>query len=220
MKKPSLAVVGATGAVGTVMLSILTERPDVWGEIRLIASARSAGKKLKCRGEELTVVALSPEAFDGIDVAMFDVPDEVSAEWAPIAASRGAVVVDNSGAFRMDSDIPLIVPEVNPQETKNRPRGIISNPNCTTLSMIVALGALHKEYELKELVVSSYQAASGAGQAGLDILREQISAIAGTSAGDVAGDLHNHIKDFGPFPAPLALNVIPWAGSIKADGYS
>jgi aspartate-semialdehyde dehydrogenase len=219
MKKPSLAVVGATGAVGTVMLSILSERPDVWGEIRLIASARSAGKKLKCRGEELSVVALSPEAFDGIDVAMFDVPDEVSAEWAPIAASRGAVVVDNSGAFRMDADIPLVVPEVNPQDTKNRPRGIISNPNCTTLSMI-ALGALHKEYELKELVVSSYQAASGAGQAGIDILREQISTVAGTNAGDVAGDLRTHIKDFGPFPAPLALNVIPWAGSIKADGYS
>ena len=209
MKKPSLAVVGATGAVGTVMLSILSERTDVWGEIRLIASARSAGKKLKCRGEELTVVALSPEAFDGIDVAMFDVPDEVSAEWAPIAASRGAVIVDNSGAFRMDTDIPLVVPEVNPQETKNRPRGIISNPNCTTLSMIVALGALHKEYELKELVVSSYQAASGAGQAGIDILREQISTVAGTNAGDVAGDLRNHIKDLGPFPAPLALNVIP-----------
>jgi aspartate-semialdehyde dehydrogenase len=220
MKKPSLAVVGATGAVGTVMLSILSERPDVWGEIRLIASARSAGKKLKCRGEELSVVALSPEAFDGIDVAMFDVPDEVSAEWAPIAASRGAVVVDNSGAFRLDADIPLVVPEVNPQDTKNRPRGIISNPNCTTLSMIVALGALHKEYELKELVVSSYQAASGAGQAGIDILREQISTVAGTNAGDVAGDLRTHIKDFGPFPAPLALNVIPWAGSIKADGYS
>ena len=100
-KKPTLAVVGATGAVGTVMLSILSERKDVWGEIRLIASARSAGKKLMCRGEELTVVALSPEAFDGIDVAMFDVPDEVSAEWAPIAAARGAVVVDNSGAFHL-----------------------------------------------------------------------------------------------------------------------
>ena len=155
-QKPSLAVVGATGAVGTVMLGILSERPDVWGEIRLIASARSAGKKLICRGEELTVVALSPEAFDGIDVAMFDVPDEVSAEWAPVAASRGAVVVDNSGAFRMDADVPLVVPEVNPQDVKNRPRGIISNPNCTTLSMIVAMGALHKEYELKELVVSSY----------------------------------------------------------------
>ena len=220
MSKPSLAVVGATGAVGTVMLGILSERPDVWGEIRLIASARSAGKKLMCRGEELTVVALTPESFDGIDVAMFDVPDEISKEWAPIAASRGAVVVDNSGAFRMDVDVPLVVPEVNPQEIKNRPRGIISNPNCTTLSMIVTLGALHRDYELKELVVSSYQAASGAGQAGLDILREQIELVAGTTAGDSAGDLREIIKDNGPFPAPLALNVIPWAGSLKADGYS
>ena len=220
MSKPSLAVVGATGAVGTVMLGILSERPDVWGEIRLIASARSAGKKLMCRGEELTVVALTPESFDGIDVAMFDVPDEISAEWAPIAASRGAVVVDNSGAFRMDADVPLVVPEVNPQDVKNRPRGIISNPNCTTLSMIVALGALHRDYELKELVVSSYQAASGAGQAGIDILREQIQLVAGTKAGDIAGDLRAIVKDNGPFPAPLALNVVPWAGSLKEDGYS
>jgi aspartate-semialdehyde dehydrogenase len=219
-KKPSLAVVGATGAVGTVMLSILSEREDVWGEIRLIASARSAGKKLMCRGEELTVVALTPESFDGIDVAMFDVPDEISAEWAPIAASRGAVVVDNSGAFRMDAEVPLIVPEVNPQEVKNRPKGIISNPNCTTLSMIVAMGALHHEYELKELVVSSYQAASGAGQSGIDTLRAQIKQVAGTNAGDMAGDLRKAITDNGPFPAPLALNVVPWAGSLKADGYS
>ena len=219
-KKPSLAVVGATGAVGTVMLGILSEREDVWGEIRLIASARSAGKKLICRGEELTVVALSPEAFDGIDVAMFDVPDEVSAEWAPIAASRGAVVVDNSGAFRMDADVPLVVPEVNPHDVQNRPRGIISNPNCTTLSMIVAMGALHRKYELKELVVSSYQAASGAGQAGIDSLREQIKAVAGTNAGDIAGDVRELVKDSGPFPAPLALNVVPWAGSLKNDGYT
>ena len=219
-RKPSLAVVGATGAVGTVMLELLSTRPDVWGEIRLIASARSAGKKLKCRGEELTVVALSPESFDGIDVAMFDVPDEVSAEWAPIAASRGAVVVDNSGAFRMDVDVPLVVPEVNPDETRNRPRGIISNPNCTTLSMIVALGALHQQYELKELVVSSYQAASGAGQAGIDILREQVALVANSNAGDIAGDIRNKISNFGPFPAPLALNVIPLAGSLKEDGYS
>ena len=219
-KKPSLAVVGATGAVGTVMLDILSKRKDVYGEIRLIASARSAGKKLMCRGEELTVVALSPEAFDGIDIAMFDVPDEISAEWAPIAAKRGAVVVDNSGAFRMDKKVPLIVPEVNPQEVKNRPKGIISNPNCTTLSMIVAMGALHHEYELKELVVSSYQAASGAGQSGIDTLRAQIKQVAGTNAGDIAGDLRKVITDNGPFPAPLALNVVPWAGSLKADGYS
>lgn len=219
-RKPSLAVVGATGAVGTVMLEILSTRPDVWGEIRLIASERSAGRRLVCRGEEITVFALSPEAFDGIDVAMFDVPDEVSAEWAPIAVSRGAVVVDNSGAFRMDEDVPLVVPEVNPLDAQKRPRGIISNPNCTTLTMIVALGALHREYELKELVVSSYQAASGAGQAGIDALREQMEILAGTDAGTIAGDIRSKISDLGPFPAPLALNVVPWAGSLKADGYS
>ena len=121
-KKPSLAVVGATGAVGTVMLDILSKRENVYGEIRLIASARSAGKKLMCRGEELTVVALSPEAFDGIDIAMFDVPDEISEEWGPIAVSRGAVVVDNSGAFRMDPEVPLVVPDVNPKAAKKRPK--------------------------------------------------------------------------------------------------
>ena len=120
----------------------------------------------------------------------------------------------------MDKDVPLVVPEVNPNDVKNRPRGIISNPNCTTLSMIVAMGALHREYELKELVVSSYQAASGAGQAGIDALRAQINAVAGSDAGDKAGDVRNFVKDLGPFPAPLALNVIPWAGSLKEDGYS
>ena len=219
-KKPSLAVVGATGAVGTVMLDILSKRKDVYGEIRLIASARSAGKKLTCRGQEFTVVALSPEAFEGIDIAMFDVPDEVSKEWAPIAASKGCVVVDNSGAFRMDKDVPLVVPEVNPDQVKNRTKGIISNPNGTTLSMIVALGALHKQYGLKELVVASYQAASGAGQSGIDTLRDQISKVANTSVGDNAGDVRKVISDHGPFPAPLALNVIPWAGSLKEDGYS
>jgi len=219
-KKPSLAVVGATGAVGTVMLDILSTREDVWGEIRLIASARSAGKKLRCRGEELTVVALSPEAFEGIDVAMFDVPDEVSAHWAPIASERGVVCVDNSGAFRMDTQVPLVVPEVNPGEIRNRPKGIISNPNCTTLSMIVAIGALHKRYKLTELVVASYQAASGAGQAGIDALRAQMQEVAGSNVGDSAGDIRTRVKGFGPFPSPLALNVIPWAGSLKSDGYT
>ena len=219
-KKPTLAVVGATGAVGTVMLSILSERKDVWGEIRLIASARSAGKKLMCRGEELTVVALSPEAFDGIDVAMFDVPDEVSAEWAPIAAARGAIVVDNSGAFRMDPKVPLVVPEVNPKDIKKRPKGIISNPNCTTLSMIVAMGALNKKFGLKELVVASYQAASGAGQPGIDALRAQISAVAGKNLGEATGDVRTVVTKNDVFPAPLALNVVPWAGSLKEGGYS
>ena len=220
MKKPSLAVVGATGAVGTVMLEILSTRPDVWGEIRLIASKRSAGKRLICRGEELDVVELSPESFDGIDVAMFDVPDEVSAIWAPIAAERGVVSVDNSGAFRMDPEVPLVVPEVNPEQVRNRPKGIISNPNCTTLSMIVAIGALHRQFGVEELVVSSYQAASGAGQAGIDSLEAQISAIAGLGLGHQTSDVRDRLKDLGPFPAPLALNVIPWAGSLKEEGYT
>lgn len=219
-RKPSLAVVGATGAVGTVMLDILSKRENVWGEIRLIASKRSAGKKLLCRGEELTVVELTPESFEGIDVAMFDVPDEVSLEWGPIAASRGAVVVDNSGAFRMDREVPLVVPEVNPEEIKKRPKNIISNPNCTTLSMIVAIGALHREFGVEELVVASYQAASGAGQPGLDALRAQIESVAGKNVGDETSDVRTVVTELGPFPAPLALNVIPWAGSLKEAGYT
>ena len=173
--KPTLAVVGATGAVGTVMRDLLSTREDVWGEIRLVASPRSAGRRLPVRGEDVEVVALAPEVFDGVDVAMFDVPDDVSAQWAPVAAERGAVAVDNSGAFRMDPDVPLVVPEVNARAVRNRPKGIIANPNCTTLSMIVAMGALHAEFGLTELVVASYQAASGAGQAGIDTLHDQIA---------------------------------------------
>jgi aspartate-semialdehyde dehydrogenase len=219
-KKPTLAVVGATGAVGTVMLELLTEREDVWGEIRLIASARSAGKKLMVRGEAVTVQAITPEVFDGVDVALFDVPDEISAQWAPIAAARGAIAVDNSGAFRMDPEVPLVVPEVNAADAKLRPKGIISNPNCTTLSMIVVVGALHRKYGVAELIVSSYQAASGAGQAGIDALQDQIKLVAGTQVGSKPGDSREVITDLGPFPAPLALNVVPWAGSLKNDGYT
>ncbi|SDH81523.1 aspartate-semialdehyde dehydrogenase [Sinosporangium album] len=223
MSKPTLAVVGATGAVGTVMLDILTNRPDVWGEIRLIASPRSAGKVLRVRGEDVVVQALSPEAFDGVDVAMFDVPDEVSAEWAPIAVSRGAVAVDNSGAFRMDPDVPLVVPECNPEQVRNRPKGIISNPNCTTLSMMAAMGALHREYGLRELVVASYQAVSGAGVVGSDRLYDEVQALAGDrTIGTVAGDVRKAVPDLSesPFPAPIAFNVVPWAGSLKQDGWA
>jgi aspartate-semialdehyde dehydrogenase len=220
-KKPTLAVVGATGAVGTVMLELLSTREDVWGEIRLLASARSAGRKLVVRGQEVEVVELTEAAFDGVDVAMFDVPDEVSAVWAPIAAAKGVVAVDNSGAFRMDPDVPLVVPEVNAAATRNRPKGIISNPNCTTLSMIVVLGALHSVYGLTSVICSSYQAASGAGQAGIDTLRSQLSKVAGsTTLGTHPGDLRGAVGDLGPFPAPLALNVVPWAGSLKDDGWS
>ena len=224
-RKPTLAVVGATGAVGTVMLGILSQREDVWGEIRLVASQRSAGRVLKVRGEDVVVQALTPEVFDGVDVAMFDVPDEISAQWAPIAVSRGAVAVDNSGAFRMDPDVPLVVPEVNPAQVRNRPKGIISNPNCTTLTMIDALGALHAGWGLKELVVSSYQAASGAGQPGIDRLYDEIAVLAGNReagqhTGNVRAAVIDKLGEDSPFPAPLALNVVPWAGSLQDDGWS
>lgn len=219
--KPTLAIVGATGAVGTVMRSILTEREDVWGDIRLIASSRSAGQTRRVRGRDVVVEEISESAFTGVDIAMFDVPDEVSAQWAPIAAVRGAVVVDNSGAFRMDADVPLVVPEVNPEQICQRPRGIIANPNCTTLSMIVVMGALHRHWGLSEVVVSSYQAASGAGQAGIDALRTEIDQVAGSVVGDAAGDVRALVSTVNSaFPAPLALNVIPWAGSLRDAGFT
>ncbi len=226
MAKPNLALVGATGAVGTVMIDIINNRENIWGEIRLIASARSAGKKITVHGEELIVVELTPEAFDGIDIAMFDVPDEVSLVWAPIAAARGAVAVDNSGAFRMDPAVPLVVPEVNPEQAQNRPKGIISNPNCTTLTMMAALGALHRGWTLTELVVSSYQAVSGAGLSGITRLRDEINAVSGTNAGESSGDVLKTLEAKGlslavsPFAAPVVLNVIPFAGSLKEGGFS
>jgi aspartate-semialdehyde dehydrogenase len=220
-RRPTLAIVGATGAVGTVMRDVVSTRDDVWGEIRLVASARSAGKRLRVRGEEVEVAALTPEVFDGVDLAMFDVPDEVSAQWAPVAAARGVVVIDKSGAFRMDDEVPLVVPEVNPGQAEIRPKGIISVPNCTTLSLIVAAGALHRAFGLRELVISSYQAASGAGQAGTDTLYAQLEKVAGNrTLGQRAGDLRGAVGDFGPFPAPLALNVVPWAGSLRDAGWS
>ncbi|MEV4710397.1 aspartate-semialdehyde dehydrogenase [Micromonospora sp. NPDC049374] len=219
---PTLAVVGATGAVGTVMCELLTGRRNVWGEIRLLASERSAGRKVRCRGEELTVQVLTEEALDGVDVAMFDVPDEVAAHWAPIAVGRGAIVVDNSGAFRMDPDVPLVVPEINPEQLRNRPRGIVANANCTTLAMIVAVAPLHREYGLRELVLASYQAVSGAGQGGADALHDQLTKVAGDRLlGSRTGDVRQAVGDeLGPFPAPLALNVVPWAGSLADGGWS
>ncbi|MFM9129904.1 MAG: aspartate-semialdehyde dehydrogenase, partial [Actinomycetes bacterium] len=220
MAKPKLAIVGATGAVGSVMIELINERNDIWGEIKLLASKRSAGKKLKVRNEELTVEEISENAFEGIDVAVFDVPDEISKQWGPIAASKGVVVVDNSAAFRMDNEVPLVVPEVNEKEIHNRPKGIIANPNCTTMSMIVALGALHKKYEVEEIIVASYQAASGAGKPGVDTLQDQISKVAGKDLGSTAKDISNEIDDLGPFPKPLAMNVIPWAGSLKENDFT
>ncbi|HWS34334.1 MAG TPA: aspartate-semialdehyde dehydrogenase, partial [Actinoplanes sp.] len=179
MAQPTLAVVGATGSVGSVMLELLSSRRNHWGEIRLIASARSVGKSLTCRGERLPVLELTAEAFDGVDVAMFDVPDAVAEHWAPIAAARGTTVVDNSAAFRMRPEVPLVVPEVNREAVGHRPLGIVSSANCTTAAMIIAMAPLHYEFGLRELVLASYQSASGAGQLGVDTLHDQLAKVAG-----------------------------------------
>jgi aspartate-semialdehyde dehydrogenase len=226
-KKPSLALVGATGAVGSVMISIINARENIWGEIRLIASKRSAGKKLTVYGQELTVVELSAEAFDGIDIAMFDVPDEIAKIWAPIAVERGAIAVDNSAAFRMNDQVPLVVPEVNAEQARNRPLGIIANPNCTTLTMMAALGALHRKWTLTEFVVASYQAVSGAGALGIEQLQKETAAVAKDSNSGLESDnVLRAIEASGlsqsdsPWPVPIALNVIPMAGSLKDGGHS
>ncbi|WP_406147806.1 aspartate-semialdehyde dehydrogenase [Streptomyces sp. NBC_01012] len=221
-RRPSLAVVGATGAIGGVMLQILSQHEDVWGEVRLIASPGAAGAELVVRGEEAEVLPLGDDVFDGVDVALFLVPDEVSARWAPVAAASGAVVVDDSAAFRLEDDVPLVVPEINPHAARLRPRGIVASPHCTTLSLIVAVGALHAEFGLRELIVSSYQAVSGAGLDGVAALREQLALVAGTELGTRPGDVRRALGDGdkSPFAAPVALNVVPWAGTDAGDGWS
>jgi aspartate-semialdehyde dehydrogenase len=190
------------------MLDILSTREDVWGEIRLLASARSAGRVLRCRGEELVVQELTEGAFEGVDVAMFDVPDEVSLEWAPIAAARGAVVVDNSGAFRMDPDVPLVVPEVNAKAIAGyKGRGIIANPNCSTIQMVVALKPIHDAAVIKRVVVSTYQSTSGAGKEGMDELLNQTKSF-----------FVNQTLDPRKFTKGIAFNVIPHIDVFLDDG--
>ncbi|MEU0985845.1 aspartate-semialdehyde dehydrogenase [Streptomyces sp. NPDC005953] len=219
--KPTLAVVGATGAVGAVMLQILSQHKDIWGEIRLVSSSRTAGRTLVVRGEECEVIALDEAALTDVAVALFLVPADVSAHWAPIAAAKGAVVVDSSAAFRLDDDVPLVVPEINPHAVRVRPRGIVASPHDTTLALLPTVGALHAEFGLRELVVSSYQAASGAGREAVSTLRDQLSLVAGTDLGMRPGDVRRAVgEDADPFAAPLALNVVPWSGTLQDGGWS
>lgn len=215
-----IALVGATGAVGTEILRILEQRDVALDELVPIASPRSAGRKLPFRGGAVEVVALGPDVFDGIDLALFDVPDELSLEWAPVAAEFGAIVVDNSAAFRMNDQVPLVVPEVNPDAVNQRPLNIIASPNCTTLAMVVPVAALHRQATLKRLILASYQAASGSGMAGIDELWDQTEIalkdpdrVRDGRAGDVleGGETFKH---------PIALNVIPQCGSVKDQGYT
>ncbi|WP_072690208.1 aspartate-semialdehyde dehydrogenase [Rhodococcus marinonascens] len=217
----TVAVVGATGQVGIVMRALLEERNFPADKVRFFASARSAGKKLPFRGEQIVVedaAEVSDEDLKGIDIALFSAGATLSREQAPRFAAAGATVVDNSSAFRKDPDVPLVVSEVNPQQAKNPPKGIIANPNCTTMAAMPVLKVLHDEAGLQRLIVSSYQAVSGSGIAGVEELLGQARAA--------IGDAEKLVHDGGAvdFPAPnkyvapIAFNVLPLAGSIVDDG--
>ncbi len=203
-----LAVAGATGIVGTIVLEQLAARQLDFSTLKLLASAKSAGKKLQFRGEELTVEPLIPEAFDGIDLVIGSTPDDVAAEFVPWAVERGAVVVDESGYHRMRDDVPLVVPEINPHAIA-RHRGVIASPNCSTTQLVMALKPLHDAARVKRVVVSTYQATSGAG---LHAQSELFSATQAALAGESAPPQQ--------FQHPIAFNLIPQIGSPKYEGYT
>jgi len=218
-RKPTVAVVGATGQVGAVMRRLLDERDFPLGEIRFFASARSAGTTLPWRGTDVTVEDAATADLTGIDIALFSAGGATSKALAPKYAAAGAVVIDNSSAWRMDPDVPLVVSEVNPHAVADLPKGIIANPNCTTMAAMPVLRPLHDEAGLRRLVVSTYQAVSGSGLAGVEELDSQVRAA---MAQDTTALVHDGASVVLPEPVkyvrPIAFDVIPLAGSIVEDG--
>ena len=204
----SIAVVGATGAVGTLILQMLAEREFPFERIKFLASGRSAGKTVTFAGKEHTVELLAPDAFDAVDLAIGSTPDEVARDFAPWAVERGCLVVDESGYWRMDPKVPLVVPEVNPEAAENH-QGIIASPNCSTTQMVVALKPLHDAARVKRVVVSTYQATSGVGLAGTRDLERATRA-------HLAGEDYKYES----FAHPIAFNCIPQIGSPKHQGYT
>ncbi|MDG1358745.1 MAG: aspartate-semialdehyde dehydrogenase [Akkermansiaceae bacterium] len=207
-----VAIVGATGAVGQEMLDCLDERNFPISELTLLASARSAGKEIPFRGNLIKVKELSHDSFEGVDIALFSAGGGLSLEFAPSAAAAGAVVIDNSSAYRMDDEVPLVVPEVNPEAIRDRPKGIIANPNCTTIITLMALSPLHKLYGLRSIIASSYQAVSGSGAQGIIELDEQIKVLG--AGGEVTEDMKN------VYPHQIASNVIPHVDAFTESGYT
>lgn len=203
-----VAIVGATGAVGQEFMKLMEDRGYPLKSLKLLASARSKGKRLKFDGEELEVEELTKDSFKGLDVAFFSAGGDRSKEFAPHAVNAGALVIDNSSAFRMDKDVPLVVPEVNPEASINH-QGLIANPNCSTIQMVVALHPLHKAAHINRVVVSTYQAASGAGAAGMQELIDQVHAYS-------AGKSMKHDV----FQSQLAFNVIPHIADFEDNGYT
>ena len=217
----SIGIMGATGLVGTEMLRILEARAFPVSEMRAYASQRSLGRKLPFAGGEVECEILRPGCFDGLDLVIVDVDDPLALEWAPQAAAAGARVVDNSAAFRMDPDIPLVIAEVNPEDLLLLPKGIASCPNCTTMIPVTALAPLHRAARIDRMVVSSYQSVSGAGQVGMHELDAQWTKLAGRSEELArAGTFGAPLVEGEVWSKPIAGNAIPLAGSVKEDGYT
>lgn len=219
-----LAILGGTGLVGTEMISILAERKFQIDELVIFASTRSEGKKLNTPYGEVTCqVAKSSDDFEGCEYVIIDVDDPIAAELAPLAAKAGARVIDKSATFRMEADIPLVIPEINAADIANASRGIVSTPNCTTTVLLMAIAPLHSKFDLDRMVISSYQSVSGAGQAGLDELQTQWKQHAfDDDLGNFVSSHNNEsvISGGGVWDKAIAGNVIPLAGSIKQDGYT
>src|SRR5476651_1478231 len=207
-RNPHVAVVGATGAVGIEMIKTLEKRNFPVGKLTLLASARSVGKKLKFKGQEIAIQELTKDSFAGIDIALFSAGGSISKEFAPIAAKAGCVVVDNSSAFRQDPDVPLVVPEINAADVKHH-KGIIANPNCTTAITLMALYPLHQAFGVKRIFASSYQAVSGTGAKAIEELKRQVGQV-------VAGQPAT--KEV--YPHQIAFNVIPQVDSFLPSGYT
>lgn len=209
-RKYSVAVVGATGLVGREMISILEQRSFPVSRLIPVASERSIDEIISYAGLDYAVAKLSPEIFNDVDVALFSAGSSVSHEFAPIAASKGAVVIDNTSAFRMDSDIPLVVPEVNPEDIADyKNKGIIANPNCSTIQMVVILSPINKLSKIKRVVVSTYQAVAGAGKAAIDELSMQVQAL-----------FNQREIQTGQFPHQIAFNCLPHIDAFDSDGYT
>ena len=208
-KRYTVAVVGATGAVGEAMLSILAERRFPVGELVALASERSAGGYVDFMDDEVLVRDLATFDPAGVDIALFSAGGSVSKEYAPKFAAAGAVVIDNSSTFRYDDDVPLVVSEVNPEATRERPRGIIANPNCSTMQLMVALAPIHREYGVERINVATYQSASGAGRSGLEELGKQTAALLS-------------FQDVEPkrFQVQLAFNLIPQIDDFQDNGFT
>ena len=208
MKTYTVAVLGATGAVGQEMIKVLQERNFPVGKLVPLASARSAGKTVKFRGEDVTIQEAADTAFKGVDIVLGAAENDIAKKFAPAIVASGAVFVDNSSAFRLNPEVPLIVPEVNPEDVKNH-KGIISNPNCSTIITMVALGGIRRLTAIDKMVACTYQAVSGAGQQGITELQDQLRAVT------LGEPVQPHV-----FPCQIVSNVIPQIGSECDNGYT